>query len=100
VVFRRERGLLPRVERPSPLTIGSATRVVELDHRRRISLGKIWRHSRYLVHEEDDGTIILQPAVVMNEAEARFMANAELVAQIEDNPPHSDRGHSRPVRRA
>jgi hypothetical protein len=77
----------------------SAT-LVELDDRRRISLGKIGRHSRYLVHEEDDGTIILEPAVVMSEAEARFMANAELVAQIEDNRAHPERGRSRPVRRA
>jgi hypothetical protein len=74
--------------------------LVELDDRRRISLGKIGRHSRYLVHEEDDGTIILEPAVVLSEAEARLMANAELVSQIEDNRAHSERGQSRPVRRA
>jgi len=73
---------------------------VELDDRRRVSLGKVGRHSRYLVHEESDGTIILEPAVVLSEAEARFMANADLVAQIEDNRAHPERGRPRPRRRA
>ena len=72
--------------------------LVELDDRRRISLGKIGRHSRYLVHEEDDGTIILEPAVVMSETEARFMANAELVAQIAENRAHPERSRPRPIR--
>jgi hypothetical protein len=32
---------------------------------------------------EPDGTIILRPAVVMNELEARYLANPELVAEVE-----------------
>ena len=75
------------------------TTLVELDHRRRVSLGRIGRHSRYLVHEEPDGTIILEPAVVLSETEARFMANTELVAQIEGNRARPERGRSRPARR-
>ena len=59
--------------------------LVELDERRRLSLGKVGRpeHRRYLAHEEADGTIVLVPAVVMSEAQARLLANHELVDQIE-----------------
>lgn len=34
------------------------------------------------MHEEPDGTLILEPAVVITELERRFMANATLQAQI------------------
>lgn len=43
---------------------------IELDSRRRASLARIARHTRYLVKVEDDGVIVLTPAVVMTEAEA------------------------------
>jgi hypothetical protein len=61
--------------------------ILELDERRRASLGRIGRpeHRRYLVSEEPDGTIILHPAVVMTELEARFLANRELVDRVESN---------------
>jgi hypothetical protein len=69
--------------------------MVELDERRRVSLGKIGRHTRYLVHEQEDGTIVLEPAVVLTEAEARFMANPALRQQIEDNRAHPERRRPR-----
>lgn len=64
--------------------------ILELDERRRVSLGKIGRpeHRRYLVTEEPDGTLILVPAVVMSELEARFLANRELVNRVETNRAH------------
>ena len=59
--------------------------LIELDERRRASLGKIGRpeHRRYLAHEEPDGTLIFVPAVVVPESQARLMGNPELVEQIE-----------------
>ena len=59
--------------------------LIELDDRRRVSLGRVGRpeHRRYLVHEEPDGTLVLHPAVVMTETEARLMANPELVERLE-----------------
>ncbi len=45
--------------------------LLTLDSRKRISLGPLAKHDKYLVVIEDDGTIILTPAVVMTEAEAR-----------------------------
>ena len=58
--------------------------LIELDDRRRASLGKVGRaeHRRYLAREEPDGTIILEPAVVMTETEARLLANPQLVEQL------------------
>lgn len=69
--------------------------MIEVDERRRMSLGKIGRHSRYLVHEEPDGTLVFEPAVVMTELEARFLANSKLVAQIEENRARPERGRPR-----
>jgi hypothetical protein len=73
--------------------------LVELDERRRVSLGKIGRHSRYLVREEPDGTLIFEPAVVLTESERKYMANQALQAQIEDNRAHPERRRPRPPRR-
>jgi len=67
--------------------------LIELDDRRRASLGKLGRpeHRRYLARQDPDGTITLTPAVVMTELEARFLANRALVAQIEDDWQHPER---------
>ncbi len=70
------------------------TMIVELDDRRRLSLGKIGHHSRYLVREESDGTLIFEPALVMTEFEARVLGNAELVAQL--HASQADPGRRRP----
>jgi hypothetical protein len=61
--------------------------VLELDYRRRVSLGRVGRreHRRYLVTEEPDGTLILTPAVVLSELEAGLLANADLVERIHAN---------------
>lgn len=74
--------------------------LVELDDRRRLALGKIGRHSRYLVREESDGTLIFEPAIVMTEFEARFMARTDLVEQIMDDIAHPERAVPRRRRSA
>ena len=71
--------------------------LVELDERRRASLGRLGRHNRYLAREEPDGTLVFEPAVVISEIEARFLANRELVARIEADRRHPER--LRPRRR-
>lgn len=67
--------------------------IVELDSRRRASLGRIGRpeHTRYLAHEEPDGSIVLEPAVILSEIEVSFLHNRDLVAAIEDNRQHPER---------
>lgn len=77
--------------------------LVELDHRRRTGLGKIGRkeHTRYLVEEKADGTLIWRPAVVVPEHELRFMrAHPEEYAEIRRNQasPDPERRRERPRR--
>ena len=52
------------------------------------------------MHEESDGTLVLEPAVVVTELERRFMANAALQAQIKDARKHPEKRRSRRSRRA
>ncbi|WP_420619134.1 hypothetical protein [Candidatus Poriferisocius sp.] len=61
--------------------------LVELDARRRVALGKFGKpeHTRYLVTEHPDGSLLLTPAVVMTVHEAALLRNPELVAQIEED---------------
>ena len=73
--------------------------LIELDSRRRTGLAKIGRHQRYLVTEEEDGTLIWTPAVVMSEAEARLHANPELLARIEYELAHPELDRSDRPRR-
>lgn len=72
--------------------------LVELDERRRTSLGRVGRkeHTRYLVEEQADGTLIWRPAVVVPEHELRFMtAFPEAYAQIRERQANSDPGRLR-----
>jgi hypothetical protein len=75
-----------------------ADQIVETDARGRASLGRPGR--RYLMHEESDGTLVLEPAVVVTELERRFMANAALQAQIEDARKHPEKRRPRRSPRA
>jgi len=55
--------------------------IIETDSRGRASLGRPGK--RYVMHEDADGTLILEPAVVITELERRFLANAALQAQVD-----------------
>lgn len=76
--------------------------LVELDDRRRTSLGRVGHkeHTRYLVEEQADGTLIWRPAVVVPEHELRFMtAYPEAYAQIRERQGSSGPGlRDRPAR--
>jgi hypothetical protein len=60
--------------------------IVELDSRRRLSLSKVGHpeYTRYFLHEEPDGTIVLTPAVVMTAFEAKVIAHPELARRFEE----------------
>ena len=70
-----------------------ASRLVTADPRGRVTVGQADRP--YLVHEEPDGTVVLEPAVVMSELERRFLENAALQASIEYARAHPEQrvGH-------
>jgi hypothetical protein len=73
--------------------------LLEVDARRRISLGSLAEHDRYLVEVEEDGTIVLTPAVVMSAAEARLHTATETSRRIDeflDNPEIGSR-RTRPL---
>ncbi|MGH3930448.1 MAG: hypothetical protein ACRDTF_10780 [Pseudonocardiaceae bacterium] len=77
--------------------------LIELDDRRRGSFGKLGRHRRYLAHEEPDGTLVLTPATVMSEAQARLLARPEIMADIDTfvaEPERQGTTRPRPQRRA
>ncbi len=65
-----------------------ASRLVTADPRGRVTVGQADRP--YLVHEEPDGTVVLEPAVVMSELERRFLENAALRASIEYARAHPE----------
>jgi hypothetical protein len=62
--------------------------IIETDTRGRASLGH--PDHRYLMHEESDGTLVLEPAVVITELERRFLANATMQADIEHARQHPE----------
>jgi hypothetical protein len=83
------------------VTAGTGRRdLVELDSRRRISLGPLATHDRYLIDVEEDGTIVLTPAVVMSVAEARLHAATKTEQRIDEflDDPESGSRRVRPTR--
>jgi hypothetical protein len=58
------------------------TQLIELDGRRRTTL-RLGHHDRYRVQELDNGTLILEPVVVLTEDELILRRNPELEARIE-----------------
>lgn len=71
--------------------------VIEVDSRRRVSLGRLGRHDTYLATEQPDGTIMLEPAITLTAAEHAFLQNTDLRQQIEDNRAHPERRRPRPA---
>jgi hypothetical protein len=74
--------------------------VIDVDSRGRIHLGRLRKDDtqRYLAHVEPDGTIILQPAVVLSAAEVRLLGDPVVVARIKAGLDSGvrvemDRGH-------
>lgn len=66
------------------------SQLVELGARRRATLTNIGHHDRYLADELPDGTLILHPAVVMSQTQARLLAAPDVLAQITKANSRSD----------
>jgi hypothetical protein len=75
---------------------------LEVHGRRRISLGGLAEYDRYLVDVEEDGTIVLTPAVIMSVAQARLNAAPETVRAIDDflDNPETGVRRTRPRRKS
>ena len=75
--------------------------LIETDARGRTTLpgGK----RRYILHAQPDGALILEPAVVISEAERAFLANTglqERIAHLDAHPEEFVRDDYRRTRRA
>ncbi len=56
--------------------------VIETDGRSRVVLPGSRIHQRYLVQEHEDGSLLLQPARVVSEAQHEYDTNPELQALL------------------
>ena len=63
-------------------------RIIDTDSRGRATIGH--PDQRYLLREQSDGAIVLEPAVVMSELERRFLANTEIQEQIAHARAHPE----------
>jgi len=69
----------------------TAPTLVQIDSRKRASLGALARFDQYLVREEADGTIVFEPAVILTSAERAVLADNEFLSAIRNanaNPEH------------
>lgn len=73
--------------------------LVQVDARKRVSLGALAHHDQYLAREEADGTIIFEPAVVLTAAERAFLSDPALVAALEKANASTAERVERPRRR-
>jgi hypothetical protein len=74
--------------------------LIQVDTRKRISLGSLAHHDQYLVTEEEDGRIILEPAVVLTVAERNFLSDPTLTAALERANANPDARRTRARSRA
>lgn len=58
------------------------TSTIEVDNRGRAGLGKLVRPGTYKASTRDDGSVLLEPAQVLTEAEIAVLRNPELYREI------------------
>ena len=56
--------------------------LIQVDARKRISLGSLAHHDQYIATESPDGSVLLEPAVVLTAAEHAFLADETLSAAL------------------
>lgn len=65
--------------------VGMGT-LLELDGRGRVAIGKLAGGTeRYLAEVENDGTIVLTPAVVLSEAEVKLLSRVDILQTVSAN---------------
>lgn len=69
--------------------------LVQIDGRKRASLGAMARFDQYMAREEPNGTIIFEPAVILTPSERAFLADPELVAALSNANAHPERRRTR-----
>jgi hypothetical protein len=64
------------------MSAATNTQLIELDARRRTTI-RLGHHDRYRVQELENGTLILEPVLVLTEDELILRRNPDLEARIE-----------------
>ena len=75
----------------------AAGTLLELDARRRITLGRLANHDRYTARVMPNGSILLEPAVVVSADEAAMMQNPEFVEMIRQRIADTKGGAGQPI---
>jgi len=68
--------------------------VIEVDKRRRVTLPKSARHTRYIVTAAADGTLTLTPAVVRSALEDALRQRPGYIEQLERDAENAERAVS------
>ena len=74
--------------------------VVTTQARGRLNLGAFAKASRYILHEEAGGVLVLEPAAVMSMTEKRLLENSTLMAAIQDSYEHPEKLVKRSFKRS
>jgi hypothetical protein len=61
----------------------TTTTFTQLDSRKRVTLGSATTATQFIMTVEDNGRIILDPAVVMTQVERDYLENTEARAAVE-----------------
>jgi hypothetical protein len=74
--------------------------ILRPDGRKRVTLGPMAHHDRYLAHDSADGTIVLEPAVVVTKRAVAFWdAHPEVAQNIRETRANPNRaGHPWPAK--
>jgi hypothetical protein len=76
--------------------------LLEVDSRKRVSLGSMTVAERYIAEQDESGIITLTPAVILSESEAKLLARPDILQQIDNARARIDAGlddGEMPVRR-
>lgn len=73
---------------------------LDVDERRRTTLSRLGHHRKYVGEELPDGTLVLHPAVLMLEVQARLLAAPELLRTLTEAGSRPDDEFVRRPRRA
>lgn len=75
----------------------SSGQLLELDARRRVTLGKLAHHDRYTARLMSNGSILLEPAVVVTADEAAMIRTPEFIAMLQRRINDINNGAGVPV---
>lgn len=59
--------------------------IIEVDARRRVSLGALATADRYLIEQEPGGVLVLKPAVVLTADQYKLLDRPDILAAIVDS---------------